>query len=143
MLLLLPFITCGLWLGQFINATFLDTPGSPHMRHNATLHRRNNINKYGGCDKLYEDPDSGSTDPPKLKGRDIVNKAYQDALRLADSVSPFLLDLIPDVGPIEVPPGVIENRYFGNIGGSANLNKKIYIRSKEAVPTPAKQSSGP
>jgi hypothetical protein len=50
-----------------IEAGPLPLRNAPHFSHNATLHRRNNINEYGGCDKQYT----------LGKGKDIVYQAYQ------------------------------------------------------------------
>lgn len=57
----------GLVLVWSIEAGPLPLRNAPHFSHNATLHRRNNINEYGGCDTQY----------PLGKGKDIVYTAYQ------------------------------------------------------------------
>ncbi|KAH7230214.1 uncharacterized protein BKA55DRAFT_696746 [Fusarium redolens] len=63
------------------------------------------------------------------KGSDIVYRAYQDALRLGQNINPFLLEVLPDVGAIEIEPGVLEDRYYGDIRGTAGDNKKNFIRT--------------
>jgi hypothetical protein len=110
MLLLLPFITCGIWLAQFIDAASLDLQSPPHMRHNATLHRCNNINKYGGCDKMYDNPDGDG----EKSSKDLVYRGYQDALRMAGKVSPFIHYCDDDVN-FFLPPDPLELRFFGEL----------------------------
>jgi hypothetical protein len=92
------------WLGYIvptIHATRVNFDRHPAFQHNATLHRRNNINKYGGCNKVYDEG----------KGRDIVYQAYQDMLRLTQAINPFLVELIGDQ-LVELDPGVLEDRFL-------------------------------
>jgi len=90
-----------------------------HFSHNATLHRRNNINKYGGCDKQY---DNG-------KGKDIVYQAYQDMLKVTQLVNPFLKLPSPS-GPggnePDLPPGVLEDRFFGPLADQTDKLSLIH-----------------
>lgn len=90
-----------------------------HVSHNATLHRRNNINKYGGCDKKYTNG----------KGKDIVYTAYQDMLKVTQLINPFLTlpsPSGPGGGEPELPPGVLEDRFFGPIGDFPDRRSLIH-----------------
>jgi hypothetical protein len=53
---------------------------------------------------------------------------------MAQLINPFLLDIIDDLGPIEVPPGDLEYRYFGNIGKREDQFRKDLIRSTKTYP---------
>jgi hypothetical protein len=120
MRILLSLIPLGLWLADAVHAIPVADPDPPAFRHNSTLHRRNNINKYGGCDKAY---DNG-------KGRDIVYRAYQDMLKMTQYINPFLTVLGPDGGGLQLTPGVLENRFFGDITGHQDrrdlIHRKFY-----------------
>jgi hypothetical protein len=71
-MVLFPVFLCYGLLLVIIDAATLLIKTPVQFQHNTTLHRRNNINKYGGCDKKYT---AGS-------GKDLVYKAYQDMLKI-------------------------------------------------------------
>jgi hypothetical protein len=80
MLSLLSLLICSLWLASVIDADSLNIQSPSHLHYKGKLHRRNNIDKFGGCDKEYDDPDSGASNPEKRKGKDLVKWAYEDAV---------------------------------------------------------------
>ncbi|RDL35318.1 SGNH hydrolase [Venustampulla echinocandica] len=90
----------------------------PSFPHNATLHRRANINKYGGCDKLYKNG--------KSKGKDIVKQGYHDMLRMTQHINPFLVYLSPEGDAVQLAPGPIEKRFFGDFSDQSYKRSLIY-----------------
>jgi hypothetical protein len=58
---------------------------------------------------------------------------------MAQHINPFLLDIIDDLGPIEVPPGDLEYRYLGKIGKREDQFRKNLIRSMKTYPQRTKQ----
>lgn len=77
-----------------------------------SLTRRNNINKYGGCD-------AGQ----KAK----IQQAYKDTLKLADNIQPFL----PYRDELFVSGvGQLEKRFFGDDIVANNDAKPALIRSR-------------
>jgi hypothetical protein len=104
--MLLSQLVLSFGLFSVIDAATLPLNTPIHFSHNATLHRRNNISKYDGCDKQYANG----------KGKDIVYQAYQDMLKVTQLVHPFLKLPSPS-GPgghePDIPPGVLEDRFFG------------------------------
>ncbi|KAI3393725.1 hypothetical protein diail_3771 [Diaporthe ilicicola] len=113
--LILCVFTCGLWLAGSSIASSLN------FGYNATLFRRDSINKYGGCDKMYDDPNVSEN--VQVSGKSLVDIAYHDALRLAQLINPFLVIPMPDgEDPIEQDPGTLEIRYLGDINEAARRN---------------------
>jgi hypothetical protein len=72
MLSLLSLLICSLWPASVIDADSLNIQSPSHLHYKGKLHRHNNIDKFGGCDKEYDDPDSGASNPEKRKGKDLV-----------------------------------------------------------------------
>ncbi|EPE29296.1 SGNH hydrolase [Glarea lozoyensis ATCC 20868] len=113
--ILLSLLTLGIWISSASGLPKVETQNQPRTQgtirvqdrptfsHNATLHRRNNINKYGGCDKMYKDG--------KSKGKDIVKQGYHDMLRMTGLLNPFLT-VVVDEQLIELDPGPMENRFL-------------------------------
>ncbi|KAF4438886.1 SGNH hydrolase [Fusarium acutatum] len=102
---ILSVVTYGLWLAGSSSTSSLG------FGRNTTLFRRDNINKYGGCDKEYINPNGDG----KVTGRELIDLGYQGALRLAQHINPFLIFVDPDgQDPIELDPGTLETRYFGD-----------------------------
>ncbi|KAG4436760.1 hypothetical protein IFR05_007757 [Cadophora sp. M221] len=102
---------------QGVTLPIFPTVAPVEFQHNATLHRRNNINKYGGCGKMY-----GTS-----SGKDLVNRAYKDMLKIAQVVNPFLRQTPPcaSCAPPEVAPGVLEDRFFADLKGKDARQKLI------------------
>jgi hypothetical protein len=97
------------------DAARINIQDQPVVPHNATLHRRNNINKYGGCDKVYA---AG-------KGKDLVKQAYKDTLRIAQYINPFLVTPEGIGGPTILPPRTLELRFFGNFSANQEIRDQI------------------
>ncbi|KAI1034833.1 hypothetical protein LB504_004407 [Fusarium proliferatum] len=113
---ILSVVTYGLWLAGSSSASSLG------FGHNTTLFRRDNINKYGGCDKKYTNPNGDG----EVTGRELIDLGYQGALRLAQYINPFLIFIQPDgLDPIELDPGTLETRYFGDFDSLPSGRKLI------------------
>ena len=110
-------------LFSVLSATKIKVQDRPAVPHNATLHRRNDFNKYGGCNKQYA---AGI-------GKQIVTQAKEDMLAMAQYSNPFLYDA---GGGSECPTwdyaGVLEKRFFGNLLNQ-NDEMKTQIYSKHAA----------
>jgi hypothetical protein len=97
---------------------------------------RDNFNKFGGCNKKYDDPDStDANNPPQKSGKDLVKAGYKDAVKLAGKIDPFLFEILPgDNGGTELEFGVLETRYLGNVNEAGGYERKTQIRSKKTFP---------
>lgn len=91
-------------------STVTANPISQHF--GRSLLKRNNINKFGGCD---------------ARQQAIIKQAYKDTLRLADNIRPFLPFkdelFVSGVGPLE-------KRYFGDDIAASDDEKPALIRSR-------------
>jgi hypothetical protein len=95
------------------------------VAHNATLHRRNNINKYGGCKKKYKHGKDGKTEST---GRDIVDSGYKDMLRMTKNINNFLRFWIINLGT-----GKMEKRFFGDVPIGSKKRKLIQSKSNSLI----------